>query len=385
MDYRPYVSGTTRLKLPQGPMKQIPLVVPKEDVQREIVAEIEKQFTRLEAGVAGLRRVQASLKRYRAAVLKAACEGKLVPTEADLARERQKVAAASRRWCSEKNKSRDGSATQEGPGYESGAQLLERILTERRRKWNGKGKYKEPVRPDTANLPTLPAGWIWARLDAIAALKGGITVDKNRKSTDARSIPYLRVANVQRGYLDLAEVKEIDAPEGDIGDLRLLPGDILFTEGGDRDKLGRGWVWEGQMPECIHQNHVFRARLYEPRIQPKFISWWGNSYGQVHFLREGKQTTNLASINLTKLSEFPIPIPPLAEQQRIVAELERHLSVVEELEAAVNANLQRASRLRQSVLQRAFEGKLVDKKCGSAVVENLDHHATQHRARVTIE
>ena len=81
IDYRPYVSGTTRLKLPQGPMKQIPLLVPEEDEQREIVAEIEKQFTRLEAGVAGLRRAQANLKRYRAAVLKAACEGKLVPTE----------------------------------------------------------------------------------------------------------------------------------------------------------------------------------------------------------------------------------------------------------------------------------------------------------------
>ena len=94
----------------------------------EIVAEIEKQFTRLEAGVAGLRRVQANLKRYRAAVLKAACEGKLVPTEAELAR-------------------------QEGRTYETGAQLLERILTERRQKWNGKGNYKEPVKPDTTNLP----------------------------------------------------------------------------------------------------------------------------------------------------------------------------------------------------------------------------------------
>ena len=105
----------------------------------EIVAEIEKQFTRLEAGVAGLRRVQANLKRYRAAVLKAACEGKLVPTEAELAR-------------------------QEGRSYETGAQLLERILTERRQKWNGKGKYKEPAKPDMANLPPLPEGWTWASL-----------------------------------------------------------------------------------------------------------------------------------------------------------------------------------------------------------------------------
>jgi type I restriction enzyme S subunit len=331
-DYGPYVSGTTRLKLPQGPMKQIPLLIPGEDEQLEIVSEIEKQFTRLEAGVAGLRRVQANLKRYRAAVLKTACEGKLVPTEAELAR-------------------------QEGRSYETGAQLLERILTERRGKWNGKGKYKEPVKPNTASLPPLPAGWAWARLDAVAGLKGGITVDQNRKSTTARSVPYLRVANVQRGHLDLSEIKEIEAPENDIAELRLVPGDILFTEGGDRDKLGRGWIWQGQISECIHQNHIFRARPYSAEIEPKFFSWWGNSFGQVHFLREGKQTTNLASINLSKLSQFPVPIPPAAEQEHIVAEVDRCLSVVEEMEAVVNTNLQRATRLRQSILQRAFEGK----------------------------
>jgi type I restriction enzyme S subunit len=323
--------ATTVPSVRKSDIEQISIPVPPLDEQREIVAEIEKQFTRLEAGVAGLRRVQANLKRYRAAVLKAACEGKLVPTEAELARQESRI-------------------------YETGAQLLERVLTERRQKWNGRGKYKEPAKPDTTNLPPLPEGWSWARLDAIAALKGGITVDKNRKSLTARCVPYLRVANVQRGYLDLMEIKEIKAPENDIAELRLLPGDILFTEGGDRDKLGRGWIWQGQISECIHQNHVFRARPYSAEVQAKFVSWWGNSFGQVHFLREGKQTTNLASINLSKLNQFPVPIPPAAEQQLIVAEVERSLSVLEGLEAVANANLQRATRLRQSILQRAFEG-----------------------------
>src|SRR6185436_19651858 len=109
----------------------------------QIVAEIEKQFTRLEAGVAGLRRAQANLKRYRAAVLKAACEGKLVPTEAELAR-------------------------QEGRTYETGAQLLERILIEHRQMWNRKGKYKEPVKPDASNLPPVPEGWAWTTWEQIA-------------------------------------------------------------------------------------------------------------------------------------------------------------------------------------------------------------------------
>ena len=165
IDYRPYVSGTTRLKLPQGPMKRIPLLVPPEPEQRQIVAEIEKQFTRLEAGIAALRRVQANLKRYRAAVLKAACEGRLVPTEAELARKKRRA-------------------------YESADQLLARILIERRNKWNGRGKYNGPATPDTTSLPPLPKGWTWTTLDALAEVKGGITKDQKRKhSVPARLVP----------------------------------------------------------------------------------------------------------------------------------------------------------------------------------------------------
>ena len=303
------------------------------DQQKSIVAEIEKQFSRLDEAVANLNRVKANLKRYKAAVLKAAVEGRLVETEAELAH-------------------------REGRRYETGAQLLQRILETRRSQWKGKGKYKEPAAPDTTDLPDLPEGWMWATLDAIAALKGGITVDSNRVDSTARSVPYLRVANVQRGYLDLSEVKYINAPATDINDLRLKHGDILFNEGGDRDKLGRGWIWEEQLKACIHQNHVFRARLFAKDVSSKLVSWWGNSFGKEYFSREGKQTTNLASINLTKLSAFPVPLPPPAEQKRLVAAYERRLSLVEGVEMQIEANLKRAERLRQSVLSDAFSGKL---------------------------
>jgi type I restriction enzyme, S subunit len=114
---------------------------------------------------------------------------------------------------------------------------------------------------------------------------------------------------------------------------------------------------EGQIPECIHQNHIFRAWLFLENVFPKLISWWGNSFGKTHFLIEGKQTTNLASINLTKLSAFPIVLPPIPEQGRIVAELERRLSIASELEAQVDRNLHHADRLRQSTLYQAFGGK----------------------------
>ena len=172
------IHGVGRPRLNLGEIKALPIPVPPLPEQRRIVAEIEKQFTRLEAGVAALRRVHANLKRYRAAVLKAACEGRLVPTEAELHRN-QKTKTAK---------------------FETGAELLTLILTERRQTWQGRGQYKEPAALDTAKLFQLPAGWTWSTLDALAEIKGGITKDQNRQHTaPARSVPYLRVANVQRG------------------------------------------------------------------------------------------------------------------------------------------------------------------------------------------
>lgn len=310
------------------------ILLPPIPEQRRIVAEIEKQFTRLEAGVAALKRVQANLKRYRAAVLKAACEGRLVPTEAEIARK-------------------------EGRAYESGTALLTRILSERRKNWQGRGKYKEPAAPETDSLGALPEGWAWGTLDFLAEIKGGITKDQKKKhNAPTRPVPYLRVANVQRGYLDLSEVKEIVATVEEINVLILKKGDILFNEGGDRDKLGRGWIWNNELAECIHQNHVFRARLFLADMISKFVSWYANTFGQRFFFDEGKHTTNLASISMTKLKQLPVPIPPSEEQTRIVAEVERRLSVIEGIEATVEANLKRAARLRQSVLQKAFSGGL---------------------------
>jgi len=343
--------------------------VPPENEQRRIVAEIEKQFTRLDAAVAALKRIQANLKRYRAAVLKAACEGRLVPTEAELAR-------------------------REGRSYEPASVLLERILADRRSRWeavqnNGKkSNYKDPRSLELSILPSLSEGWEWASLGSIAELKGGLTKGQKRKPTDkVREVPYLRVANVQRGYLDLNEIKTIDATPGEIDELRLVDGDVLFNEGGDRDKLGRGWVWEGKIHECVHQNHVFRARLAPDTIQPKFLSWYGNSMGRRYLEDEGKQTTNLASLNMTKLSMLPVPIPPVAEQKRIVSELERRLSVIDEMEAEVNADMRRSERLRQGILKHAFEGKLAPQDSkddpASSLLERI--HAEQPTKPITLQ
>ena len=211
---------------PQDSWKRLCLLLRPSRSSDAIVAEVEKQFTRLDASVAALRRTQANLKRYRASVLRTACEGKLVPNEAELAR-------------------------LEGRDYEPADALLERILAERRARWESqekrRGKYKEPVAPDTSNLPELTQGWVWATLAQISDLKGGVTKGRHYRAGESLTkVPYLRVANVQRGYLDLSEIKMIEVTQEVADQLALVPGDILFTEGGDRDKLGRGWVWKGE-------------------------------------------------------------------------------------------------------------------------------------------
>ena len=210
-------------------------------------------------------------------------------------------------------------------------------------------------------LPALPAGWCWVRLSAIAKIDGGITKDQNRHRTSTmREVPYLRVANVQRGYLDLHEIKTIFADASEVEGLRLQKGDILFTEGGDRDKLGRGWVWNEEIEDCIHQNHIFRARPIQSIAESKFISFHGNFFGQKWFVRTGKQTTNLASINKGVLSRFPVPLAPLNEQGRIVAKIEELFSGLDAGVAALKRAKANLKRYRAAVLKAAVEGKLTE-------------------------
>jgi type I restriction enzyme S subunit len=330
--------------------REIPVIVPGISARTAISFKIDELFSELEAGVASLRRAMALLKKYRQAVLKAAVTGELT---------------------------RDWRERHKGEIRESGDELLQRILKARRAAWEAaelkklraKGKppkddrwgqkYKEPQPPDITGVPDLPEGWAWATLDTLAEVVGGVTKDAKREARGGVSVPYLRVANVQRGYLDLSEVKEIIVDAGTAASLHLAKNDILFTEGGDIDKLGRGWIWQNELPECIHQNHVFRARLHLPEPSAKFISWFANAIGQEYFMREGKQTTNLASVSLFKLKTFPVPVPPGEEIAEIEAELERQLTVLDAFANLADTEMRRCSALRQAILRAAFSGKLV--------------------------
>jgi type I restriction enzyme S subunit len=162
---------------------------------------------------------------------------------------------------------------------------------------------------DLADQPVVP-------LSEIADISGGLT--RNKKDFDQPDlveVPYLRVANVHRRYLDLRDVVSIKTTAAKAHALRLLPGDVLLNEGGDRDKLGRGAVWMGEIRDCIHQNHVFRARLKGDYFDPRFLSAWANSFGKAWFETHGTQTTGIASINKATLSRFPVPVVPRALQE----------------------------------------------------------------------
>ena len=165
-------------------------------------------------------------------------------------------------------------------------------------------------------------------------------------------MPYLRVANVQRGFLDLSTITSIKVPPSIVERLRLRPGDVLLNEGGDRDKLGRGWIWEDQLPDCVHQNHVFRARITDEDFEPRFVSLWANTFGQQWFYENGGQTTGIASISMSTLNKFPVPRLPLSEQVEAVETSEAARS------AAAKAQwLGRAARnLRAALLSELLSG-----------------------------
>ena len=344
---QPNVNGTVlgEIQFPVAPLPE----------QRRIVAEIEKQFTRLEAGVAALRRVQANLKRYRAAVLKAACEGRLVPTEAELARVGRVPPRGVR--TNAKNAG-SGDPAYNNAGFETGEALLARILTERRKNWTGRSKYKEPAAPDTASLPPLPGGWTWARLEQLGVTFGGLSKNPNRAKLP-KQLPYLRVANVYANELRLQEIEHIGVEDSELEKLLVHAGDLLIVEGnGSKAQIGRLAMWDGSIDPCVHQNHIIKVRPVEARM-PKWILHWLQSPNGRHFVElVASSTSGLYTLSVNKVGDLPIALPPLTEQTRIVAEVERRLSVVEELESVVSANLQRATRLRQSILQKAFTGQL---------------------------
>ena len=163
------------------------------------------------------------------------------------------------------------------------------------------------------------------------------------------------MANVQNGYLDLSEMKEIQLCVDEKEKYLLKYGDVLFTEGGDRDKLGRGTIWRNEIPECVHQNHIFKARIDKSKAIPEYVAYWAMSTpARNYFYEKGKQSVNLASINKTILSALTLPLPDVDTQRSIVDHIQARLSNCKAIERTVDMALQQSSAMRQSILKQAF-------------------------------
>ena len=327
--------GGSLMRIKASTFEDYPIPLPPLSEQHRIVAEIDKQFTRLDASVASLKRAQGNLKRYRSSVLKAACEGRLVPAEAELAQA-------------------------EGRDYEPAGQLLECILAERRGHWSARrkrrGKYKEPVPPETAGLPELPAGWVWCNLGQMAVVGTGSTPLKSKRqfyeggsvpwtTSGALNCPEIRKSN---NFVTEQAVRECNLALYAAGTLLVA----MYGEGKTRGKCSELLIkstinqaiaalsMRGSATNCRQYSKIFLVSNYEETRR--------RSAGGVQ-----------PNLNLGLVRQIIVSLPPLAEQCRIVAEVERRLSVIQQAEAAVEAGLTRADRLRQSILKQAFSGKLV--------------------------
>lgn len=192
----------------------------------------------------------------------------------------------------------------------------------------------------------------------LAHIRSGVTKGRNLAGRKVKSLPYLRVANVQRGFLELNVMKEIAIPTDELEKFRLQPNDLLITEGGDWDKVGRTAIWHAEIEDCIHQNHVFRARLVSSELHPEwFMLYFNSPVGRRYFETAAKQTTNLASINATELRECAVAVPPLAEQKRIVAKVEEMMRLCAKLEEQLGQSGAVGTRLLDSAIHHLLNGE----------------------------
>jgi len=221
---------------------------------------------------------------------------------------------------------------------------------------NGKLRPRREEAPELYHqtaLGWLPKEWEVLALHEVVQVRTGIALNSKRKFIDPITAHYLRVANVQDGYLDLSEMKTIQVERSDLERYRVHPGDVLMNEGGDLDKLGRGCLWGGQYAPCVHQNHVFVVRC-NAAVLPAFLNkWTETSTARRYFMVAGKQTTNLASINKTQLGGLPIVTPPVSEQTRMV----RFMNTFEKREKTEVRQLEKGKLIKQALMQDLLTGR----------------------------
>ncbi|MCL4222779.1 MAG: hypothetical protein KJZ65_15585 [Phycisphaerales bacterium] len=335
---------------------KFPVLVPPLAEQTRIADRIDELFTDLAAGVAALTRVKRNLSRYRAAVLHAAVTGRL--TEA---------------W----RKQHWGG----GPPDEPGPKLLERILAERRRQWeertrakyekagkqppkNWRDRYPEPSPPklpaDGSPLPELPGGWCWASVDQL--IWDGCYGTSVRCDYGASGEPVLRIPNIAKGELDLEDIKNATSTLGIDDDAEFLaPGDLLVcrTNGSIR-LIGKAALVRSAFAQPTYfASYLIRLRAIDMALATHLHLTFTSAHGRAFIEANAASSAGQHNVSMTTLQQMPVAVPPVPEQSAIVEAVNEKLSQIDGLEAEIERGLARASRLRQSILKAAFEGRLV--------------------------
>ena len=321
--------STTVPSIRKSDVVEISIPVPAIAVQDEIVAELEKQFSRLDEAVANLQRVKANLKRYKASVLKAAVEGRLVETDASLAR-------------------------REGRTYETGGQLLQRILEGRPSAW--KGKYDSPTPPECPDDAVTPDGWTWITVSQAMRerIVNGLSIKESATPTSVRA---LKLSAMSDQGLDFDDFRWLPIELSKVEDIVIRESDFFVSRGnGSLELVGRGSPAQGPKQAVIFPDTMMRIRFSQVvNVGPWFHALWTTRLVRTQIEKRVKTTAGIYKMAQPELASITVPLPPLAEQARIVAEVDRHLSIIREVEAEVDANLKRAQALRQSVLSRWFK------------------------------
>jgi type I restriction enzyme S subunit len=333
-------SGSTRQRISRKNLAKITFPCPPRTVQDQLVAETEKQFSRLDEAIANLKRVKANLKRYKASVLKAAVEGRLVPTEAELARK-------------------------EGRAYETGEQFLARILQERRVTWekrnanNRKKKYVDPQPPDTSGMPELSEGWAWTSVGMLLRepIVNGLSI---KGSQSPPGVAALKLDAMTEAGFDYSKARFLPIAIEDVEDIVVQEGEFFISRGnGSLSLVGRGTTAQPPQFPIIFPDTMMRLRfnnMVREAEWPNTIWPGGGIRKQIE--RRAKTTAGIYKISQPQVESIVIPFPPSAEQQRIVAEVERCLSISAKLETQVDTDTHRAAFIRQALLAIAFSDSI---------------------------
>ena len=328
-------TGTTFEAISGDVLRHHPVPVPPLDTQRRIVARIDELFTELDDGEAALARARANLDTYGKSLLKAAVTGELTA---------------------------DWRAA--NPPAETGEQLLQRILADRKVRWEAdrknKGKrYQEPEAADASGLPTLPYGWTWATMDQLGSVSGGLTQNSKRQAHSTK-LPFLRVANVYANRLDLRVIEEIGIQDSELERVLLKPDDLLIVEGnGSIDQIGRSCLWDGSISPCVHQNHLIKVRFGLPEIGPWVQAWLQSPHGRRELEEQASSTSGLHTLSISKVGRLRIPIPPISELNAARNLRDAASDIEIETDALLQLEQRRSQSVRQSILAAAFRGELV--------------------------